>query len=501
MSAHRSKKSRVRKTGQRTKAVREELDDEDEAADGIFTSHAWLLPDLSRCRLKPCLIGISLLSVNGLLLYRNLSVASEIANELTVQEVPARVQGQVSQGVAAAVPAALRGYVLQPSTASKTARTLVLNEADLDSRVAAALQTDFAESRGETFETPAWYLPKQGLLQGQELPYKEMYLDVNRTHGQYKEFKHVLYLSPCDAKEPCRQEIPAGKPLLEKAVMMRTQCSEKEKARNLASKRLVVYHHARESGFFGNAVDNVLPLAAAILGGAKRAGLLVMLVLPKLGRKSLSPSTSALCEALGLDLRHELPDEPHRTVGVQGIAAWDRLPRRALQRAIRSSPLLSGVQAAKCSTGPKSGRCCDAGGLFLARTRGARNDRRVNGAEHLEQALRSRGLQTVPNAEEVPLKELAQKIYQSCCLAGWTGAAMANLLFLPAAASVVEFNPYKLSANWWQWSNALGLNYYQFSTSKVLTAEAGENWARQVFGEAPVALAANASVTVTPKQG
>ena len=54
---------------------------------------------------------------------------------------------------------------------------------------------------------------------------------------------------------------------------MRMACPAERAAQNVESKRVVIYMNLRESGYFGHAMDNVLPRVAAIMDGVlKGAG-------------------------------------------------------------------------------------------------------------------------------------------------------------------------------------------------------------------------------------
>eukprot|EP00971_Amphidinium_carterae_P175803 3484918-Amphidinium_carterae.1 len=41
----------------------------------------------------------------------------------------------------------------------------------------------------------------------------------------------------------------------------------------------------------------------------------------------------------------------------------------------------------------------------------------------------------------------------------FAGTQLLNLLFLPPHATVIEYNPHGLYADYWQWAHALDLNY------------------------------------------
>ncbi|CAE7563929.1 unnamed protein product [Symbiodinium sp. CCMP2592] len=367
------------------------------------------------------------------------------------------------------------------------------------------------------FRTRAWMIPMLALAKRQELPYPDKITRASPTHGEYAGHDNVMFVSPCTAEELHALDIPFGDFLLEKAAFLRMNCSKRQQGQNLASKVVVVYMNLRESGYFGHAIDNVLPRVFAVVGGARRAGHRVSLVLPPLGRRSMSENTKLLCKFLGLELLQRVPLEPHRVVGISGVAAWSRELRQSFQQAIRSSPLLHSQsqpsvtcrdglaplvpvsanatpslssalsQCAACNTGlplrsGKGGNASSAG-IFLGRHGGTRNARPVEGALLLEEAFRKREFLVYADAGAVSLLELARSLYGSCRLAGFSGTAMANLIFLPPRAAVTEFNPYLLYANYWQWSYALDYCYCQLAIPQSITAEEAEAWSSKALAE------------------
>ena len=365
------------------------------------------------------------------------------------------------------------------------------------------------------FRTRAWMIPMLTLAKRQELPYPDKITRASPTHGEYAGHDNVMFVSPCTAEELHALDIPFGDFLLEKAAFLRMNCSKRQQGQNLASKVVVVYMNLRESGYFGHAIDNVLPRVFAVVGGARRAGHRVSLVLPPLGRRSMSENTKLLCKFLGLELLQRVPLEPHRVVGISGVAAWSRELRQSFQQGIRNSPLLQtqpsvtcrdGLaplvpvsanatpsissalsQCAACNTGlplrsGKGGNATSAG-IFLGRHGGTRNARPVEGALLLEEAFRKREFLVYADAGAVSLLELARSLYGSCRLAGFSGTAMANLIFLPPRAAVTEFNPYLLYANYWQWSYALDYCYCQLAIPQSITAEEAETWSSKALAE------------------
>ena len=350
------------------------------------------------------------------------------------------------------------------------------------------------------FRTHAWSLPVRTLAKGQELPYPDKIKMVNTTHGEYTGNDNIVFISRCNSQELHSLDIPFDNFLLEKAAFLRMNCSKKQLTQNLASRRVVVYMNMRESGYFGHAVDNVLPRVFAVVGGAQRSGHSVSVVLPPLGRRSMSENTKLLCKFLGLELLQRVPLEPHRVVGVAGVASWSRELRQSFQRAIWKSPLLREASPGLCpgdlelpplaqlrlpNATSRGCSTCNSGtaGVFLGRHGGTRNSRPVEGAEHLEEAFRTRGFATYADAGAAPLQDLARSLYGACRLAGFSGTAMANLIFLPQRAAVAEFNPYLLYANYWHWSHALGYCYCQVIVPQTITSEEAETWASKALAE------------------
>ena len=325
----------------------------------------------------------------------------------------------------------------------------------------------------------SWSLPLESLLPKQQLPYAEHYDSLNETHGQYQGHDNVVIVSACDAKQLHRMDIPFGDLVKEKAAFMQLTCTEREANGNFAARHLVAYANFRESGYFGHAVDNVLPRLYAIMEGLLLGGQKLTLVLPPLGKRSLSPHTEALCEALGFQLSLVVPSGPHRVLGFGGVAPWSREARQRLQHALWLSPLLASAPMARCAPQPAACGCRAAPGVFLGRSK-ARNARPVQGVEHLDAAFKRRGYEVVPDASALPLSSLARMIYGSCSLVGFAGTGMLNLIFLPPAAAVAEFNPYLVYANTWLWAHALNFCFCQLQPPKSFNFGEAERWASLV---------------------
>ncbi|CAE8584962.1 unnamed protein product [Polarella glacialis] len=514
----------------------EEFDTDEE--DLTFCSHSW--PSNSAARLvgfrcctqrrSPCpgtacsrlAVGLTLLFVNGALLVSNLGFVMGGATELEVSRgagdgahdsdgvgaarsrtvtamsrvaVPQRPtlppnsnnnnnnkHNNNNNNAGAQVRAGPRSELRRSGTAKGSSQALWVDEAADLSKVDVLLAEALLSNQPSTlsFWTPNWAVQRDS-AQKRKVPYESRYRQLNKTHGEYLRHENLFFVSPCSAHELEREDHQFGDPLWEKAVFKRSNCSESEKAANAASKRLVVYINLRESGYFGHAVDNVLPRLGPLLGGARLANSTVTLVLPPLGRRSLSPSTTVLCKALGIELRQKIPAEPHRTVGVSGVATWDRVMRLALRAAVRASPLLRGVVPATCSAAISApAGLCPGGGVFLGRGSGVRNRRQVLGSQHLEAAFQGQGFEVIDDAGAVPLEELAARLFGgACCLAGFFGTALINLIFLPPGASLIEFNPYNMYGDFWQWTQALAdLNYRHFELPKNITKEEGQKWTR-----------------------
>lgn len=328
----------------------------------------------------------------------------------------------------------------------------------------------------------SWTVPLQSLLPKQQLPYAERYDSLNETHGQYQGHDNVVIFSACDAKQLHRMDIPFGDLVKEKAGFMQLSCTEREANANFAARHVVAYANFRESGYFGHAVDNVLPRLFAIMEGLILGGQKLTLVLPPLGKRSLSPHTRALCEALGFELSLSVPSGPHRVLGLGGVAPWSREARQRLQQALWQSPLLARSPMGRCAPEPAACGCRAAPGVFLGRN-GARNARPVQGAEHLAEAFRQRGYEVVPDASSLPLSTLARMIYGSCSLVGFAGTGMVNLIFLPPGAAVAEFNPYLVYANTWLWAHALNFCFCQLQAPKSLDPGEAEKWASLVLDQ------------------
>ena len=346
------------------------------------------------------------------------------------------------------------------------------------------------------FRSPSWTLSRLTLSLGQELPFAERFEGINNTHGRYLGHDNVVFLSPCTSGQIHKMDIPFGDFLKEKAAFLQMRCSSNETMENLAAKQVVVYVNFRESGYYGHAIDTILPRVFAVMDGVVQSGHGLTLVLPALGKRSLSENTRVLCELLGIEVRQRVPITPHRTMGLSGVSAWSREHRKIFQQAIWAAPrlklgqggtkaFLRGSEEKACEekalAEPPCGCRIALPGIFLGR-HATRNSRPVVGAEFLENEFVGFGFELLRNAEAVPLVELAQKIHSSCSLVGFAGTAMVNLIFLPGTATVIDFNPYLIYANTWLWSHALTYCFCQVQSPRKIDQHDAQKWASVILG-------------------
>ncbi|CAJ1417487.1 unnamed protein product [Effrenium voratum] len=417
----------------------------------FFLSHAWLASP------KPVL-AIGLVLVNLVLLSRNAGLLAEVQPAPQVPRLRRPAPQSVVPGPAAPPPLSPSARPASTSAAQTGVVAKPAGDEDASGLIAEALRRN--GSHVVRFLSPAWRLPLAMLAKGQQRPYEDKFQEVNLTHGQYQAHENVVFVSACSAHEIHKTDIPFEDFLQEKAAYMRMACPAERAAQNVESKRVVIYMNLRESGYFGHAMDNVLPRVAAIMDGVLK-GHSLSLVLPPLGKRSMSANTQLLGRALGIEVLQQVPSAPHRTLGLSGVAPWSASARRWLQRRIRQSPLLAEAQPAVCQAPP--GCACGSGGsggIFVGR-KGSRNSRPLPGAELLEAAFARRGFRIVSDASALPLAELAKALYGTCRLAGFSGTGMLNMIFLPPQASVVELNPHMVYANSWLWAHTLGYCYCQ----------------------------------------
>eukprot|EP00913_Durusdinium_trenchii_P002966 g2748.t1 len=73
------------------------------------------------------------------------------------------------------------------------------------------------------------------------------------------------------------------------------------------------------------------------------------------------------------------------------------------------------------------------------------------------------------------VEDLAKQLYtRTCRLAGFSGTALLNLIFLPDHAKLVELNPTGLYADYWEWAHALGMSYAHRSGNRGSAASPSE---------------------------
>ncbi|CAK8990533.1 unnamed protein product [Durusdinium trenchii] len=324
-----------------------------------------------------------------------------------------------------------------------------------------------------SFSTAAWTIP---LDMSEDAPYLNAFQKLNSTHGLYKATKNEIYFSGNSG------DSMFGIPTLEgdgtdelDALGFGTsskRASESEVQDNLAAKHVVVQvNYAGGCGYFGHAIDNVFPRVLAILPGAKRANHTVSVVIPEEAREFFSPNTETLFQALGIDVLADAPRTPHRMMGVTRVASWDRLVRQNARAVIRSE-LLGSVRPATCADGKAVGQGGDLWEMvFFSRHSGTRNVRHVEGAEAFEDKLRQKGYYILDNPGAMSVEDLAKQLYtRTCRLAGFSGTALLNLIFLPDHAKLVELNPTGLYADYWEWAHALGMSYAHRAPSSSINA-------------------------------
>ena len=505
MSSMSSKAERTGKTQTRSKRRKGKNADrlvESESSQSMFFSYSWL-PDLhfnSCCR--KVVIGLALTGLNVVLLFHNLDAfESHSVHELVpMNQLQVETPSERRTFPPQPQPAPnLRGRKVVVSMVSTSHGALEGAEPSTPAPPKVKNLISLALAQNSTqmvkFRSESWPLSIMTLSPGQQLPYAERYSGINLTFGEYLGHDNTVLLSPCGCKGIHELDIPFSDFLKEKAAFRYVKCSEKEVTENLASKQVVAYINFRESGYYGHAIDNILPRLFAVMEGVIQSGHKMILVLPPLGKRSLSENTKVLCQMLGIEVRQHVPIYPHRTMGLSGVASWSRENRQAFQRAIWSSPLLKGTSAAACNdpwisppwnfsitSGPSCPCRFNAPGLFLGR-HATRNSRPVPGAEYLEIAFQNRSFEVIRDAEAVPLQQLAQKIYKSCSFVGFSGTAMVNLIFLPPSAAVADVNPYDIYANSWLWSHALNYCFCQVQPPRNLDQKEASKWASIILDE------------------
>lgn len=71
-------------------------------------------------------------------------------------------------------------------------------------------------------------------------------------------------------------------------------------------------------------------------------------------------------------------------------------------------------------------------------------------------------------------------------MAGFSGSALLNLVFLPRGAVVIELNTHGLYADYWQWAHALRFGYRHIVPPSVITnASQADTIARSAYDPEP----------------
>lgn len=342
---------------------------------------------------------------------------------------------------------------------------------NLRAGVASALSSPYSIVN---FSTPAWEIPMD---MSEDPPYADAFRKLNSSYAQYGATQNSIYISSNSGKfmDGVRTlEQTDGSSEHAALGFGGTRVSAAEMQDNAATKHLVVQaSYPGGPGYFGHAIDNVFPRVLSVFPGAKSAGYKLSVVVPKTSREFFSHNTQVLFEQMGVEVLEEIPKTPHRMAGVTNVASWDRLVRHNTRNVIRDE-LFRGLTPAACSGGTEDG--ASQGGwskVFLSRRSGTRNGRSVEGEELLEAKLQKSGFHILDDPGSMPVHELARKLYTStCCLAGFAGTALLNLVFLPDGAKLVEYNPTGLYADYWEWAHALNMSYVH--TVPSLRIGAGE---------------------------
>lgn len=319
------------------------------------------------------------------------------------------------------------------------------------------------------FRTPAWQLSVPSDMV-EEPPYKDMYRRLNATHGEYIAQEHSVFVSANDASFLIGAKFGSREELGSLGFGERTsgfaprRCDEATARANVAAKHVVMQVDFPECGFFGHAVDNVFPRIIPVVRAAKKAGHKVSVVIPERARARFSRNTQELFQQLGIELLLKAPATPHRAVGVALVGTWDRHFRKAFRDDLRTA-IMDGEAQAQCRGG--GGADPKRLDVWLSRRHGARNGHNVGHEREVDEAVAKAGFAVIDDPAALSIGHLAKRLYGSACsLSGFAGTGMLNLVFMPDDATVIEYNPFRIYADYWQWANALGL-HYAHGTSKI----------------------------------
>mmetsp|Transcript_45532 Transcript_45532/g.105540 ORF Transcript_45532/g.105540 Transcript_45532/m.105540 type:complete len:412 (+) Transcript_45532:47-1282(+) len=308
------------------------------------------------------------------------------------------------------------------------------------------------------FHTPAWQIPMD--MDRADPPYKDTFRRLGNALGEYMSQDHHIYVSANDVSFLTQLgNSGMGRHVEKQWLGFGTdgkRCPEERARVNCASQRAVIRVAFNEAGFFGHAIDNVLPRLIPALRGARQANFTAYVLIPAESRNAFSHNTEVLINMLGAELLKDVPAFPHRAVSVSLVSGWDKRLRQAAQQDLQRS-ILHGLQPARCD-GTSAASAAEHA-VFLSRAHGAAH-RRTPGDVKVEDLLRKRGVVVWDNIGGMDVLHVARTLYSgTCTLIGFAGTQLLNLLFLPPHATVIEYNPHGLYADYWQWAHALDLNY------------------------------------------
>eukprot|EP00747_Dinoflagellata_sp_TGD_P164452 gnl/TRDRNA2_/TRDRNA2_184420_c0_seq1.p1 gnl/TRDRNA2_/TRDRNA2_184420_c0~~gnl/TRDRNA2_/TRDRNA2_184420_c0_seq1.p1 ORF type:complete len:476 (+),score=68.91 gnl/TRDRNA2_/TRDRNA2_184420_c0_seq1:82-1509(+) len=333
----------------------------------------------------------------------------------------------------------------------------------LDERVAEALRNPGYSI--VHWRTAAFDLPLRDV--SERIPYGNAFARVNESTGRYKEQDSTMFISANPGSYSNNEKWPgdaSGRREMWQNLGFGThaaRCSPEEAIANANAKHLVVRLNFPDASYFGHAIDNLFPRLMTLLRGAHLANHSVSVVIPK--KPHFSKNTERLLNMMGVRLLTEAPKTPNRAVDLSQVASWTNLHRQAFREELRGS-ILKHAKPACCSCGDNSSKK-----VWLSRAHETR--RPIEGVRLLEEPLTEQGFEIVEKPGDEEIVGFARRLYQTCILGGFAGTAMLNMLFLPDNATVVEYNPTGLYADYWMWSHVLGLNYYKTVPPNQITSD------------------------------
>lgn len=296
-----------------------------------------------------------------------------------------------------------------------------------------------------------WTIPRDG---PDELPYAGDVEYLNATHVRYRGGPGSLYASCHSADNIASEGALGGNCGIDAKSQTRhvahLDASKRDHGCLSAHAPYILVFDFVDSGYWGHAIENLWPRFA---GAAEVYGRPSAIVIPQ--SSILSPHTSQLADALGVEILRRIPGTQTRLVWACDLPSYHYRLRRQFARTAQYA--LGLLPLAAHSSPPSI--------LYLSRAHGAAHRRslgaRLNGLEAI--LATDPRVRVLDDIGRLALRDLARQVASARGLAGASGSAMFHMTWLHPSAHVFVFFPVPSGTQYgylWLHAHSLGLNYH-----------------------------------------